>query len=446
MKKFIEENYEQMEKELAELVSFNSVNSDDEKPFGSQNRKVLDKALELMKDKGFETGNVDYYAGYGEIGQGDKTIGLVCHLDIVPCGDGWDSDPLTLTKKDGKLIGRGVNDDKGAAIASMYALKYLKDTNYPLKKKVRLILGCNEETGSKCIEYYVSKFGSVDMGFTPDGDFPGIYAEKGMIAGYLVGRNSKIIDIDGGEAKNIICKKVVCKVPNESFDLNKFDTFMKKNKIKYEINKEDVTTLIVYGVAAHSASPERGVNAINYLLEGLYNADFNDSFTDFVHKYFGLYYHGEKMDFESLKDEATNTSTNLGIASVVNGEVRITVDIRFPIKTHVENCKVLLDKVKDENNEFEFVNGIEPLYFEQDSPMIQAMLKAYKDVTGDKESKMIAIGGGTYAKSMKNIIAFGCSYEDEDNRIHNSNEWLSVERFKQQVEIYIEAIKNLNEV
>jgi len=446
MKKFIEENYEQMEKDLAELVSYNSVYSDDEKPFGSQNRKVLDKAIELMNEKGFKTENVDYYAGYGEIGEGEQVIGLVCHLDIVPAGEGWNSDPFTMTKKDGILYGRGVSDDKGAAVASMYALKYLKDTNYHLKKRVRLILGCNEETGSKCIKYYVDKYGSVDMGFTPDGDFPGIYAEKGMIGGYLSGKDTKIIDIKGGEASNIVCKKVECKVPCGSFDETKFKNFLSENKVECEIVNGEETNITVYGVAAHGASPDLGVNAINFLLEGLYNADFNDPFTDFFHEYFGLCLHAEKMGFEELKDDATNTSTNLGLAFVENGEIKISVDMRFPIKTHVANCKGLLDKVKKGDNQYVFVNGIEPLYFDQDTPMIKAMLKAYQDVTGDKDSRMMAIGGGTYAKSMNNIIAFGCEYEDEDNQIHNANEWLRVDRFKQQVEIYIEAIKNLNEV
>ena len=155
VKEFIEANFEDMKADLREPVSFNSVHADDEKPFGSTNRRVLDKALELMNEKGLRTENVDYYCGFGETGSGDKLIGILAHLDVVPAGEGWNTDPFVMVEKDGFVYGRGVSDDKGGAVASMYALKYLIDEKYPLKKRVRLILGCNEETGSACIAHYV---------------------------------------------------------------------------------------------------------------------------------------------------------------------------------------------------------------------------------------------------------------------------------------------------
>ena len=440
--KYIEDNFENMLRDLNDLVKHNSKYSDDEKPFGRENRAVLLEAIRMMDEKGFKTENVDYFACYGEIGQGDKTIGLVCHLDIVPAGDGWDSDPFTLTRKDNYLYGRGVSDDKGAAVASMYALKYLKDTNYPLKKKVRLILGCNEETGSKCIKHYVDKYGSVDMGFTPDGGFPGIYAEKGMIAGLLVG-DSKIISISGGEAKNIVCKKVTCEVDKNSYCKDKFKKYLDEHSIKYEIDDNKIS---VYGKAAHAASPDLGTNAINYLLEALYYADIDDDFVSFFHEYIGLDLHGEKLGFEDIKDEETNTSINIGTIYKEDNKIKASVDIRFPIKSSVNACKNLLARAKKGNSEFVFLNGIEPLYYDKDLPMIKAMLKAYRDVTGDNISKMEAIGGGTYAKSMNNIIAFGCEFNGKDNHIHDANECLDIDDFKKQVKIYIEAIKNLNEV
>ena len=151
IKEFLDKNIDNMKSDLAKLVSYNSVFAEDEEPFGSENRKVLDCAIGLMNEKGLKTTNLDYYCGYGETGQGDKLIGILAHLDIVPVGEGWDSDPFKMIEKDGYLFGRGVSDDKGAAVASMYALKYLMQENYPFKKRVRLILGCNEETGSLCI-------------------------------------------------------------------------------------------------------------------------------------------------------------------------------------------------------------------------------------------------------------------------------------------------------
>ncbi len=435
--KYIEDNYENMLNDLKRLVKYNSVLCDDEKPFGSQNRKVLDEAISLMNEKGFNTKNVDYYACYGEVGQGDKTIGVVCHLDIVPAGEGWDSNPFEVVQKGDRLYGRGVSDDKGAAVASMYAIKYLLDTNYQFKKKVRLILGCNEETGSKCIKHYVEKEGGVDMGFTPDGEFPGIYAEKGMISGVFKAK-SKIVNIKGGEASNIVCKKVECELPVDSYDASKFKKYLGDNNIKYEINGNSVT---VFGIAAHASAPDSGVNAMSYLMEALYNADFGDEYVDLYHKYIGLDVHGEKFGMLPLKDDETDTSVNIGVIKKEGDYVLASVDMRFPITRTVDDCKKVLENIEP----LEIKNMINPLYFEKDSPMIKAMLKAYRDVTGDN-GDMIAIGGGTYAKSIKNIIAFGCAFNEEENHIHDANESLGIEDFKKQVEIYIEAIKNLNEV
>ena len=445
VKQFIEENFEQMKADLKSVVDINSEYSEDEKPFGSGARKALDQALKLMEEKGLKTTNVDYYCGFGEVGQGDKLIGILAHLDVVPAGEGWDSDPYDMIEKDGYVYGRGVTDDKGAGIASMYALKYLIDENYPFKKRVRLILGCNEEKGSACIRYYVSKYGHVDYGFTPDGDFPGIYAEKGMCGAMLTGKNSKIIWIEGGDVSNAVCKRVSAAVPADSFDEDKFKTFLDQKGVRYSLIKEGTTKIIVHGKSAHASMPDLGVNAFNYLMEALYVADFNDTFTDWFHKYFGLDLHGERLGFESIKDDISDTSINFGVVSDNDNEINVTLDMRFPVKAKAKDVVDLLS-ISDENNTCQILNTVEPLYFDIDSPMIKALKKAYVDVTGDSERQMMAIGGGTYAKSINNIIAFGCEFPGEESHIHDVNERMNLELFKKQVEIYVEAIKNLNEI
>ena len=445
IKLFIEQNLNDMKADLGELVSCNSVYSEDEKPFGSTNRKVLDKALELMKKKGLKTVNGDYYCGYGETGEGEKLIGILAHLDIVPAGSDWNSDPFTMTEKDGCLYGRGVSDDKGAAVASMYALKYLIEEGYPFRKRVRLILGCNEESGSACIAHYVSTFGQIDYGFTPDGNFPGIYAEKGMLMGEVRGHHSKIREIEGGEASNVVCKKVTLKVDSGSFDEEKFAQYQKEHGITYEITRDDLTQITVYGTAAHASTPDLGVNAISHALEGLYHADFNDSLTDWFHRYFALTVHGEILGYEDLKDDISNTSINFGVARRDGEDVVISLDMRFPVKTNSEKVKELL-QISDEDNEVVFTEVEEPLYFDINSPMIRALKKAYEEVTGDHETEMEAIGGGTYAKAIHNCIAFGCEFIGEDNHIHDANECLKIESFKKQVELYVAAIRNLNEI
>lgn len=447
MEKYINEHLNEMIDDLKELVKFNSINNNDELPFGKENRKVLDKALELLENKGIKTKNLDYYAGYGEVGSGEKVIGIVSHLDIVPAGEGWDSNPFELTVKDNVLYGRGVSDDKGAGVAAMWAIKYLLDTKFEFKKRVRLIFGCNEETGSKCVRYYVNKEGDVDLGFTPDAEFPGIYAEKGMIHGNLIGKKSNIIDIKGGDASNIVCKKVTTTLKSNSFDENKLNDFFASHSIKYEINKDnDMTFLTVYGKAAHASMPDEGVNAINYLLVGLKESGYQDSFVDYFNKYIGLDLHGEKLGYESLKDEATNTSINIGLIKKENGNIVASLDMRFPIKSNSKACLKPLTDTNGEDNYFEEDSMVEPLFFDTNSAFIKALENAYRKVTKDEINKMAAIGGGTYAKAMKNIIAFGCEFQGENNHIHDANERLPIDSFKKQVLCYIEAIKNLNEV
>ena len=448
MNKYIEDNFENILKDLSDLVSFNSVNSNDALPFGKENQKVLDCMLNKMEKEGFKTKNLDYYCGYGEIGEGDKLVGILGHLDIVPAGDGWNGDPFRMEIKDGKAYGRGTTDDKGGVIAAFWALKYLLSSGYKFKKRFRLITGCNEEMGSACIKHYVEKEGHIDMGFTPDANFPGIYAEKGMLGGYVVGHNSRIIDIKGGEATNIVSKEVKATLPENSFDARKLDKYFKDNHIRYELNGNKIT---VYGKAAHGSRPEDGINAISHLMMALKVSDFNDSFVDFYCKYIGLECHGESLGYKALKDDVTDTSVNVGVIFKDGKDIKASIDLRYPVTSSVAKALPLIENVKDEDNEFVIgdkggFRAVEPLYFNTDTPFVKALLAAYQKVTGDKDSKMEAIGGGTYAKAIHNCIAFGLEWHDEDPHIHEPNEFLNLEKYKKTIEIYIEAIRNLNEI
>lgn len=441
MKEFIEKNLENIKKDIGELVSYNSVLATDAKPFGKENRNVLDAALKMMERNGLKTTNLDYYCGYGDVGQGDELVGIAGHLDIVPVGEGWSSDPLKLTEIDGKLYGRGVSDDKGAIVCSLYALKYLMETGYQFKKRFRLLVGCNEETGSKCMDYYCEHDEKFTMGFTPDSEFPGIFAEKGIYGGYLVGK-SKIKDIKGGFAKNIVNDKVMAKVDTSLYDLAKFKEYLDKNNVKYDVNGEDIT---VYGVSAHASTPWLGVNAINYLFVALDYAGFDDPYTKSIVKWFGLTSDGSLIGLDKLNDELSKITTNLGMISLSDGYIKCSLDIRFPVKSSVEQVESLLSKINDDLK-LEDISFEKPLYFDKNSNWIQALKKAYVDVTNDNEHDLLCIGGGTYAKHLNNTIAFGCAFLDENNHIHEANEVLSIDSLKKQIEIYVEAIKNLNEV
>ena len=439
---YIDKNLEAILNDLSDLVSFKSVLSDDEKPFGSENRKALDYMLNKMKDSGFNTKNLDYYAGYGEIGSGEKLIGLLAHLDVVPVSDGWLSDPFKMDIRNNYCYGRGVSDDKGAAIASYHALKYLKEINYPLNKRVRLVLGCNEENGSKCLEYYVAKEGHIDYGFTPDGNFPGIYAEKGMYQAIINFKGTKILAIKGGEARNIVCPKVSISFSDLAFDLTLFKKYLDDNSLKYEINDKEIT---VYGTAAHASLPHLGKNAIAYLMKALEIAGFDDDFVRFFNKYFGLDYNGKGLNI-ALVDDYGDLTLNIGLIEQKDNIISFSIDIRFPISFKYDVIVTAFEKLNSDNVRVDLKHTENPLFFDPNSPMLKALHSAYQKVTNDYESKMEVIGGGTYAKGINNCIAFGCAFKDEDNHIHDSNEELSIESLKKQIEIYVEAIMNLNKL
>ena len=448
--KMLVDKYEQdMLEDLSKLISINSTMSKatEDAPFGEGPKEALLEALRQCENLGLETKNVDNYAGYAQIGEGEQLIGLLAHLDVVPVGEGWDSDPFKMTIKDGVLYGRGVSDDKGAAVASMYALKIIKDLNIPLNKRVRLILGTNEENGSKCLDYYVEKEGHIDLGFTPDGNFPGVFGEKGMLRGTYHSKQTNIKDIQGGHTGNIVCDDCTIRVEKNTFSGKKLEDYFNNQNVKYTINEDgDDVVINVRGIAAHASRPSLGVNAITHLLFGLKTAGYQDPFVDYYCKRIGNNNDGEGIGLK-ISDEYGSLTLSNGIIKMVDGVISGSIDIRFPVTYTVKQIMELLESNLDDENGF--IDGIrteEPLFYPVDSPLVSSLVKAYRTVTNDNETQPMTMGGGTYAKGINNCIAFGCGFPDVDYHIHDKNEYLPIEELKLQTEIYVEAIKNLLEV
>ncbi|MBR0137421.1 MAG: Sapep family Mn(2+)-dependent dipeptidase, partial [Erysipelotrichaceae bacterium] len=396
----------------------------------------LAKALEIAEGYGFKTANLDNYCGYAEMGQGDEIIGIVAHLDVVPVSDTWATNPFEMTRIDDRFYGRGTTDDKGAAICGLTAMRILKDNGVQMNKRIRLILGCNEESGSRCIRHYVEKEGPVSCGFTPDGYFPLVYGEKGMVAGLFKGKSEHIKNINGGIVSNAVAAK--CRFEIEgSIDEAKLDEYFRENGIEYEF-KDGV--LNVTGRAAHASTPELGINAISHGFEALYKAGINDELVDAYHNLIGTGYNGEKLGI-GFEDEFGKLTFNIGVAAVKDGEVCCTIDIRFPVTLKKEQ---IMDPMKENGGKWiEIYRGSDSLFFPLEHPMIDAMLSAYYKVKGSDEEKPMTIGGGTYAKAMPNIVAFGCEYMDVDCHIHDDNEFVTRDSLLFQSEVYAEALLNL---
>ena len=373
-------------KDLNTLVSYESVRDESTKaenaPFGKNCRDVLDAMLDMAKRDGFETKDIDGYAGVVEYGQGEETFGVLGHLDIVPLGEGWTKDPLKVTLENGYIFGRGVMDDKGPALAGYYALKVIRDLNIPLKKRVMLITGCDEESGMECMNYYVDHAEVPQMGFVPDANFPVIYGEKGGLHVGLVSSDATVIKkLHAGSRPNIVIGKADVTVDVMSYqqeDLFKF--YCATQGVKGSIKRsEDGVTLHIDGAFAHAAMPYNGVNAAVLLLNFIGEA-YNDQLSkdlyfllkDWMGKPVGIEKDGLYMSFLTM---------NTGIVNMENNETDILIDIRYPNDTNADEimskfdatCANLTSNIKAENR-----GDSTPLFVDPDSRLVKDLMSVYQ--------------------------------------------------------------------
>lgn len=447
LKERIKELEENMLTDLAALVKHPSKRGEalPGKPFGEGPAAALAEALSIAERMGFRTKNLDNYCGYAEIGEGDDIIGLVAHLDVVPEGDGWKSDPFTMVREGDYVYGRGVSDDKGGAIASLYTLQMIREMGIPLNKRIRVLMGCNEESGSACMAHYNEVEEPITIGFTPDGSFPGIYGEKGMISMSCFSKNTKILSMEGGFVTNAVCHHCVTKVPADAVDEGKLKEALVKTPLAgFSVTCDgNVLTVDAQGVAAHASTPMLGVNAASFTMQALKEAGMEDDFVDYYNEHIGTTCDGEGYNLK-IQDEYGELTLNNGIVRMTEGAIECTIDIRVPVTYEEAQLRALVaDRLEDEKGKTVVHSIGKPLFFPKDSPMVKALQDAYVKVTGDAESPLLVIGGGTYAKSIPGIIAFGCEFPGVDNHIHDANEQLEVRELLLQVEIYTEAVKNL---
>ena len=417
-------------------------------PFGKANRQALDAMLKIGKRDGFNTEDVDGYAGHIDIGEGDETFGILGHLDVVPVNKvGWDSNPFEVVIKDDKLYGRGVADDKGPLLAGYYAAKIINSLNLPVKMKIRVIFRCNEELGSRCVKYYFSKKPYPKMGFTPDASFPVVYGEKAGCEFVIEGNVEKggLIYLSAGNRANIVpetCEAVIC--GNYKQYIDSYKNFLSMNNLTGDIEEEgNHTKLVLKGKSAHASTPEEGMNAVVYLCKYLATV-VDNKLVDFILEYLDDY-NGKKLGIDHVGVMGPLT-LNLGIISYCKENFKLTLDLRCPHDMDFDNMISRFQTVCANYGFNETHNIGEALYVDPDSKLIQTLHKAYVNVTGDTVNQPQTMGGGTYAKSMPNCVAFGAEFLGEDNLIHGNNENIKIESLLKATEIYCQAIYNLIKV
>lgn len=408
-------------------------------PFGKETADCLNYFLDLAKSMGFETKNYDNYVGEVIFGSGED-FAVLAHLDVVPATGEWKYPPFAGVINDevsaggvpGKKIwGRGAMDDKTPAVVCLYALKALKDSGFTPKRTIKLILGCNEECGWKCIEHYNSVAKMPKEGFTPDANFPVIYAEKGIFhfTAKFPLENSPITALKAGARANMVCdycEAVITKKTAEA--LVYYENPIASTTLSYD---NTTNILKAYGKSAHGSTPDKGANAFEAVLY------FLSTINEDCKKAYALLF-GNETGLRDLEDETGKLTFSPNVARFENGTLKITSDIRFPATLPLS---LIEDKLA--GIDYEIDNYQAPLYNDPNGKLIQTLVGVYEKVTGKKETP-IAIGGGTYARALANGSAFGPEIGGEEDTIHQPNEYVTFDRIKLMSDVYFEALKEIS--
>lgn len=427
---------------VLENVAIISIKSEPEEgaPYGIGPKNALLNAIEQSERLGLEAVNVDNKVGYTEIGSGDEMVAILGHLDVVPLGDGWTKNPKGEIVDD-RLYGRGTVDNKGPTIASIYALKVIRDLGIDLKRRIRVIYGTDEESGFDCVNHYIASGQELPLyGFTPDANYPAIYAEKGAV-GFTFSKKInnqdtfKLIKLNGGVAKNVVTPSVDMVFQSQDKTL--------QGAVKDENGEYRLT---VIGNSAHASMPQDGRNAFMILCRALNQLGLEGDLFDlakFVDEKFNFEANGESLGVY-YEDETGKITLSIGFVNFVESEISFTLDVRYPVTMDRDMFVNKIQALASENGLKVTVDKLtDPLYVPKESELIHTLMDVFAEKTGDIQSEALAIGGGTYAKAFKNMVAFGIEFPGEELPIHQPDEYILIDNLIKSTQISAEAIVRL---
>lgn len=407
---------------LDKLCRFKSVaelTGDPTAPYGKQVNEALKFALSACEGFGMRVKNCNNQLGWAEIGEGSEIVGIPAHLDVVPAGDGWKTEPYSATVIDGMIYGRGVCDDKGPAVACIYAMRDILKSKIPLKRRVRLIFGQTEENGDWTdMDYYRGHEEIPAFGFTPDGDFPAIYGEKGILTLKLSMplEKSGLLSASGGNAPNMVADFAKAKSSNGK-------------------------AFSAVGKSAHGSTPELGENAISCLFSVPELSDC--PFARFYNEKIGMNIHGEAIGAGFSDEKSGCLIFNVGLLGSDAENVFIIVNLRTPVDfDYPEIEAAILHECAPYGVTVERLSWQAPIYLGKDGEPVKTLVRVYRECTGDDSGAKV-IGGGTYARAMDSIVAFGPMFPELEPTEHQPNECYPVEKFALLREIYRKAIEQL---
>jgi succinyl-diaminopimelate desuccinylase len=462
LNRLIDSMQDDLVKSVQKLVQIKSVKGEKQPsfPFGEGPAQALGEALKIGEGLGFKTKNIDNYVGYAEYGTGKKMIAILGHLDVVPEGTGWNFPPYAAEIHQGKIYGRGTMDDKGPILAALYGLKAIKEAGIKFSQRVRILFGTNEESGSQDMKYYLKQGGGIPIaGFTPDGNYPVVNSEKGIICFDAVKhfrrKSSPIIVkyIRGGIAVNIVPDYCEAKLQIEDINLKeeiikKFRQFIQEKGYKIKIKKKDKFLILKSkGIAAHAMEPEKGQNAIMQLISFLDTLNLGSTdVVNYIHwltENIGMENNGYSLGI-NCKDENGAFTLNLGMIDLDKNKGMVRINPRYPYSFKGSDilAKVKV-KAQTANIRIENVMGSPALFFPLNHPLIKTLVRVFGEQTGQR-AKPLAIGGGTYAKVMPNIVAFGPQFPGKPVVEHQPNEYIEIKDLILDTKIYAHAICELS--
>lgn len=459
-KGFIKSNSRQMISDLERLVSFPSVLDPDSAvpgaPFGREISCALQCFLKMGEDIGMTAVNYDGFAGELTLGTGEYMVGILGHIDVVSAGQGWDTPPFQLIERNGRLYGRGSSDDKGPLVSCLYAIRYIKERGLlPQDRCIRFIVGTDEEEGLRCIDHYVKAAPRLpDISFVPDGYFPLVNCEKGLIDFDLrfpirtpEHIQAKVTALSGGTGRNLTAGSARCElsVPEE----NREAVFTALCSVpELEVSRTEAGYIVeTQGISVHAMQPEKGRNAVSLIIEGLKQSGIRFSIQEFLDAYhttIGMDFNGQRLGCDFQDERSGILTLNIGMVELEGDEVILRANTRYPTSISYEKIRsTLIEKLERAGFRYEECLSMPPLDIPRDAPLIEKLMESYREITGDMEHDAFSIGGATYARSIPNAVSFGPLFPYETELAHEANECLAVESLERMTEIYIAALEKL---
>ncbi len=409
------------------------------KPYGEGVFQALQYIGKIAEQDGFEVDYCDGHVTEISFGKG-PLIAVYAHADVVPVSDQWKHPPFGAVIEKGRMYGRGTSDDKGPGMAAYIALKALRDGGLIQGYSVKLVIGGNEEKGSNCLHYYFHtlKKPYPKAGFTPDGNFPLIYGEKGITNYELSGlvKLPLLQSIEAGTAHNAVIDLATAVLINDPT----ITKTLKKKRYRYTLKQEGkMMRLSIHGKAAHGSTPGIGVNAGVQLLDVLGDHYQYQPFQTLAKQYSDVY--GKKLGLYVKTKLMGVTTFNVGLMSYKEGQLTMTVNYRYPETVKIKEVIAALKKISPFKVKQSYDSPL--LFIDPQSPMVKTLVKVYQQETGDNKTKPMTIGGGTYAKEAKNTLAFGSKFPGRNDFIHENDEKIDLIDYTRSISIYASAIDHL---